>query len=821
MEIQQIDHAIVERTRPQMYRFMKYWGKKPHNIFRAYIEHYSKENEIVLDAFAGIGICPFESIQANRKTIAVDLNPVATFIMKMIATPFDKDNFMKAYKSLHDEMINFENETKLFKTTCIKCKKQGRILSVHFDGNRPKLIRYRCICSKENQQKPPDEEDVKVIAESEKLKPKWWYPEDEFPNSPTFENVKKNFGKYFYNLWTKRVFYFLSFLYDKIEDIEDKTIKNFMKYTFISMLHLTTKMVASRSPQAERPDSGSWGRPAYMNLSRFREQNPFFVFERRVFNKNQGLLVSKESSNELLGNKVRFANNFDELKSSNKNFLLLQKNSIELTKFIPEGEVDYVLTDPPYGDLIKYFDLSSIWSVWLKGKEQNPEFEMPYEQEIITHDIDDKESLGFYEKMMLNSFKEIYKVLKPDHYMTLTFHNQHPKVFDLIIKVCKLAEFDVEKILFQPNRRASESGVANPWGSAIVDYYIRCKKPTEKEKRKEGLNKEGFEKLVVESAKDIIAKRMQPTELPFIIDEIWVELYKYGQYFETSTEDIISILNKRIDIDFVKIPVEEEKKSKLEKWWLKNPEKVIKHPEIPLSERIQKVVIQTLFEMGKVSFDDVMSKLYETFPNSLTPATDGRTVKEFLKEYANKTKDGKWVLKQSYTVYESEHIKMERFLAEIGQKLGFDIWCPDKNKDENLKEICIPKLELKLEKDKLERIKEIDILWLKDDKIFYSFDVENKTLISEALIRSSNLPDTNFTKKCIILPKERINLLERKLKEPMFRDSWNNQNWLLSFYDDIERFYHKRTINLEEFDKIFSKEVRSKEEKQKTLHGIL
>ena len=31
-----------EQTRPAIYRIMKYWGKKPHNIWRKYIEKYSK-----------------------------------------------------------------------------------------------------------------------------------------------------------------------------------------------------------------------------------------------------------------------------------------------------------------------------------------------------------------------------------------------------------------------------------------------------------------------------------------------------------------------------------------------------------------------------------------------------------------------------------------------------------------------------------------------------------------------------------------------------------------------------------------------------------
>ena len=72
--------ALVEEKIPIMYKVMKYWGKKPHNIFRTYIEYYSKENEIVLDPFAGSGVCLIEAIQVNRKAIAIDLNPISFFL---------------------------------------------------------------------------------------------------------------------------------------------------------------------------------------------------------------------------------------------------------------------------------------------------------------------------------------------------------------------------------------------------------------------------------------------------------------------------------------------------------------------------------------------------------------------------------------------------------------------------------------------------------------------------------------------------------------------------------------------------------------------
>ena len=43
-----IDFPLLETTRPPMYTFDKYVGKKPHNIWASYIEAYTKKNGIVL-----------------------------------------------------------------------------------------------------------------------------------------------------------------------------------------------------------------------------------------------------------------------------------------------------------------------------------------------------------------------------------------------------------------------------------------------------------------------------------------------------------------------------------------------------------------------------------------------------------------------------------------------------------------------------------------------------------------------------------------------------------------------------------------------------
>lgn len=82
----EINYPLVEETRPQLYRAMKYWGKKPHNIWAQYIDRYTPPGGLVADPFAGSAIAAFEAVKLGRKALAFDLNPLSAFIIEVTAS---------------------------------------------------------------------------------------------------------------------------------------------------------------------------------------------------------------------------------------------------------------------------------------------------------------------------------------------------------------------------------------------------------------------------------------------------------------------------------------------------------------------------------------------------------------------------------------------------------------------------------------------------------------------------------------------------------------------------------------------------------------
>jgi tRNA G37 N-methylase Trm5 len=106
--MKEINYALVEDVRPPIYTAMKYWGKKPHNIWREYIANYTSENGLYLDPFAGSAISVFEAIKAKKKAIAFDLNPLTSFIIEVMSAPFDKNKFKIAVAQILSAMENDE-----------------------------------------------------------------------------------------------------------------------------------------------------------------------------------------------------------------------------------------------------------------------------------------------------------------------------------------------------------------------------------------------------------------------------------------------------------------------------------------------------------------------------------------------------------------------------------------------------------------------------------------------------------------------------------------------------------------------------------------
>ena len=524
-------------------------------------------------------------------------------------------------------------------------------------------------------------------------------------------------------------------------------------------------------------DVGGWATRGFWTPPKYFEINAWSCFEER-FNK---LIRGKGESNTILGTSIREAESPSQLTDTSP-YLLLNQSCTNLSGIL-ENSIDYIFTDPPYGDAIPYLELDLLWSSWLG-------FTPNFDDEIIISDSPIRNKhFDEYNRLLMLAFREIFRVLKPTKWLTVTFHSTDIKIYNSIIRSVVYAGFKLDKILYQYPARASAKALLAPYGSAVGDYYIRFFKP-EKPRliiADSTIDPQAFENVVVESIKGIMAERGEPVTYNDILKNIYTELDKYGFLMVADPIKIQSIITKYKDNEFEFI----EGKG----WWLKNPSEFYLHV-IPLNERVEKSVVQILRRKDKITFDDVLQDIFLRFKNALTPSP--RTVSSILEEYADKVSGGKWKLKPSFKIREDEHSKLIHFLCYIGTKFGFNVYSGHSSATyEGVKVLELPNyLDIKklkgIDETQLSKIKEIDVVWHKDGRISNIFEVENTTGITDALIRAANIPYA--VNRNIVLPEERDQLLQSRMREPMLESQFANGHWGIIYYGTLSEFIeeHKR-----------------------------
>jgi hypothetical protein len=88
---------------------------------------------------------------------------------------------------------------------------------------------------------------------------------------------------------------------------------------------------------------------------------------------------------------------------------------------LSDASMDYVFTDPPFGDYIPYAEINQINEIWLGETTDRT-------KEIIVSEAQ-KKGVDSYGKMMGSVFGEIARVLKPDGMATVVFHSAHSEIW--------------------------------------------------------------------------------------------------------------------------------------------------------------------------------------------------------------------------------------------------------------------------------------------------------------------------------------------------------------------------------------------------------
>lgn len=385
----------------------KYWSRKPYHLIENCINTYSKPNDTVLDTFCGSGSVGLECLLNNRKFIGYDLNPTAIFVTEnTLNLDFNIDEFEKEIQ-LFD--TNFKTEImKLYELS-----ENNYIL--YLIGGKTIKNYNTVICDINFNKKSTANYNGGVFDKNFELPENLVFPDKYFPKKFYKDRFSYKGISKVSDFFSKRNLYAIALLYNFIQN-ESLKYKNLFLLAFSNTLLHVSKLKAENV----RPLSVN----NYWIPDDFIEENVLWRFLDRVENiKTAKELILKRKRQKQI--------------SKNSEFTLFNKSSLELSE-LENQSIDYLITDPPYGDAIQYSELSFIWNCWL-------EKEFDIEQEVIINPVQNK-GINEFQNQILLFIKNAKRVLKPDAFFTLCFQNKDVKIWLEIIQNIKKQGFILHDI---------------------------------------------------------------------------------------------------------------------------------------------------------------------------------------------------------------------------------------------------------------------------------------------------------------------------------------------------------------------------------------
>ena len=279
-----------------------YFTRRPYNVVRQYILHYSREHDRVLDPFGGSGVTAIEAFLENRVGIQNDINPLANFIAKGIV------DLRKG------EIAEYERALTKLKEIC--------------ESTLHGLDRV-------------SDDEIGAFAKRLRL------PENvELPKNSDVRTYRE--------LFSRKQIAALAFLRSAIDSVQDANARKAMLLAWSASLAKLNRTFLSAEGRTE-----SRGGSSIFSIYRYKiakepvELPPWKTFEERA----QNVIAAKAEIDRLIEFRRRTGGWSGQFE--------VHATDIEDLSDELRAKVDYIFTDPPYGGNISYLDLSTLWNCWL------------------------------------------------------------------------------------------------------------------------------------------------------------------------------------------------------------------------------------------------------------------------------------------------------------------------------------------------------------------------------------------------------------------------------------------------------------------------
>jgi DNA modification methylase len=564
---------VSEGKNHPIYNAHSYHTKVPHRAIMRYLLHYTEPGDLVFDGFCGTGmtgvaaqLCgdraevqalgyrvqddgtilnedgkPFSKVGV-RFAILDDLSPAATFIAYNQNTPIDSLAFESVATGVigeseqkvghlysvgrdsidHmvwsevllcadcateitfwdagvDKRTNSVKETITCPACGAKSKKRAlqRAQTQIFDPNANEIrqvakylpVAVEALAGKERKISITEVRDALAIAE---MKIEDWYPTASIDRDIDlwYERDYRSLGLLTVDrFYTRRNLAILADLWARASKIRDARFRNSLRFALTGMV---------------------------VNLSRMNRWRPDVSFPYNPLSGTLYIPSLSVESNVYVGlrNKVkRLKKIWSQVRLEGETVISTQSS----TSFaqLSANSLDYVFVDPPFGSNIIYSDLSLLHEAWLS-------LETNTRQEAVVHrrKKTDAQNLDSYRGLMADCFREIYRCLKPGHWLTIEFSNTQASVWNSIQTALQETGFVVANVSFLDKQTGSFKAVTTPT-AAKQDHVISAYKPNgglEERFAKRGETEEGVWDFIRTHLRNLPAVKAKGGQLEFIAE---------------------------------------------------------------------------------------------------------------------------------------------------------------------------------------------------------------------------------------------------------------------------------------------------------------
>jgi len=520
---------VSEGKTDPIYKAHSYHTKVPHLAIVPSILHYTEPGDVVLDGFCGSGMTGVAAqwcgaapesyrreLEASwekqdlgkpewgaRRVVLNDLAPAATFIAANYTLPFDVEAFAQAgrqlldeveqelgwmYETLHtdgktrgrieytvwsevfscpdcagevvflDEALDEDSKRVRETFPCPHCgaelNKDGleRIFESRVDsalGSTAKRVKFRpsiisYIVNRSRHEKQPEKRDQLLLDRIAQLPLPPDVPTSRFPIEEMYHGSRiapKGFT-HIHHFFLPRATHALAALWRKANAHPDPRTRHMLLF-FVEQaiwgMSLLARYVPTHYSQVNQYLTG-----VYYVASQHAECTPWYILE---------------------GKLERMAGAFKQSIAHNVFALTTTCSAARLG--LPDNCIDYVFTDPPFGENIYYADLNFLVESWHRViTNAKPEA-------IV--DKFKKKGLPEYRQLMQRCFAEYCRVLKPGRWMTVVFHNSRNAVWNAIQEAMLAAGFVVADVRTLDKQQGSYRQVTST--AVKQDLVISAYKP--------------------------------------------------------------------------------------------------------------------------------------------------------------------------------------------------------------------------------------------------------------------------------------------------------------------------------------------------------